>query len=107
MFPAANEAFSHFFEKLGYEVTYEGKIATGERWYEIYDHRGLLFQISMPPPSIAELVADLPHLIEGRSTTGPANYWLNTGPTNYWLACENNENLRELLHRALAAEAPA
>jgi len=91
--PDADDAFERYFESIGYKVYWEGRIETGERWYEICDDGALVFQISMPPPPIAELVADLPHLAEGRS---------GVGPTNYWIACEDNERLRELLRRATA-----
>src|SRR5258706_11997910 len=94
LFPDANTDFAHFFEALGYKVHLEGKIATGERWYEICDDEGVAFQISMPAPSIAELIADLPHLSEGRS---------GSGPSNYWIACTDDNKLRTLLARANAA----
>lgn len=92
LFPDADASFQHFFESLGYRVYREGKMETGERWYEICDpDEGVLcFQISMPPPPIIELVADLPHLIEGRS---------GVGPTDYWCACDDDSKLRELLSR--------
>ena len=86
--PDANEAFEHFFRSFGYEVSWEGKLSTDERWYEIRDDSGLAFQISMPPPPIAELVTDLPNLIEGKK---------GVGSTDYWCACDNDNKLRELL----------
>ncbi len=89
--PDADDAFERYFESLGYKVYWEGKMETGERWYEICDEGRLAFQISMPPPPLEELIADLPHLAEGRS---------GVGPTDYWLACKDSEKLRELLRRA-------
>lgn len=93
--PDANAAFERYFELLGYTTHWEGRRETGERWYEICDPaEGVLcFQISMPPPPIAELLADLPHLIEGRS---------GVGPTDYWIACKDNNRLRDLLSRMQA-----
>lgn len=94
LFPDADEAFVGFFKKLGYHVCQDGQLATGERWYEFYDG-GLGFQISMPPPPIVELIADLPHFITGGA---------GVGPSNYWCACEDNEKLRDLLRRWRADE---
>lgn len=88
--PDADETFELFFRAFGYVVSWEGKRATGERWYEFRDASGLAFQISMPPPPIAELIADLPHFIEGSK---------GIGPTDYWCACANDDKLRELLER--------
>lgn len=95
---SADLAAKRFFETLGYRVYWEGRIETGERWYEICDpNEGVLcFQISAPPPPIEELIADLPHLIEGKP---------GIGPTNYWLACEDTRKLRELLRRATEVQA--
>lgn len=95
--PDADAAFERFFEELGYSVYWEGRRETGERWYEICDpaEGHLCFQISMPAPSIAELIVDLPLLVEGKPSVGP---------TNYWRACENNERLGELLRRVNARE---
>lgn len=97
LYPDADAAFERFFEELGYSVYWEGQMGTCERWYEICDPDAgcLCFQISMPPPPVAELVADLPFLVEGKPVIGP---------TNYWLACENNERLGELLQRVNARE---
>lgn len=91
----ANLTIKAYFESIGYRVGYEGRIETGERWYEIFNVDGdadeLHFQISMPPPSITELFADLPHLVEGKP---------GIGPTSYWMACDDNDKFRELLRRA-------
>jgi hypothetical protein len=88
-----DEEFASFFESLGYGVTYEGKQATGERWHEIYlKGEGLVVQIPWGTP-LAEFLADLPYLIEGKS---------GIGPTDYWCACEDNAKLRELHARVVA-----
>lgn len=94
LFPGAAPEFQRFFEALGYRVYWEGRRETGERWYEICDDAGLAFQISMPPPSIEELIADLPHLIENNR---------GVGASNYWLACEDPAKLRELQRRVQAS----
>jgi hypothetical protein len=91
----ANEEFAHFFLALGYKVYVDGKRSAGERWYEFYDEHGLAFQISMPPPPIAELIADLPHFADDRAGVGPADYWC---------ACDNNNKLHELLSRVQKME---
>lgn len=90
--PDADAEFERYFKVIGYTTDWDGKLETGERWYEICDpdKGGLCFQISMPPPPIAELLADLPHLLEGKP---------GVGPTDYWIACKDNEKLRELLSR--------
>lgn len=49
----------------------------------------------MPPPPVAELIADLPHFIEGE---------LGVGAVDYWCACEDASKLRDLLRRAISAE---
>ncbi len=82
--------FADFFREIGYTVGIEGRVETRERWYEIFDDGRLVFQISRPPPPLAELIADLPHLAEGRS---------GVGPTNYWLACKDGSKLRDLIRR--------
>lgn len=89
--PDADAAFERFFKELGY------RFIPGLPWYEICDpaEGGLCFQISMPAPPIAELIADLPFLVDGKP---------GVGPTNYWLACENNARLGELLRRVNARE---
>jgi len=96
LFPKTDPAIEHYFESIGYSVGYEGRLETGERWYEIYDDNGMHFQISMPAPPIGELIADLPYLIEGKS---------GIGPTDYWIACPDNAKLHELLRRVRDAEA--
>ena len=90
LFPKVDHTFERYFEAIGYRVGYEGRMDTGDRWYEIYDERGIHFQISMPAPPIAELLADLPHLVDGKP---------GIGPTRYWMACDDNDKLRELLRR--------
>ncbi len=95
--PHADATFERYFEALGYTLYWEGKMETGDRWYEICDPQVgcLCFQISMPAPPIDELIADLPYLIDGKP---------GIGPTNYWLACEDTAKLRELLRRVTVAE---
>lgn len=97
LFPDAASDFERFFKSIGYRVYCEGLRETGERWYEICDpDEGVLcFQISMPPPPIAELIADLPHLIENKR---------GVGPTDYWCACDDDDKLRELLARVRSAQ---
>ncbi len=95
LFPKTDPALERYFESIGYHVGYEGRLETGERWYEIYDDDGMHFQISMPAPPIAELIADLPYLVEGKS---------GIGPTDYWIACNDNAKFCELLRRVRAAE---
>jgi hypothetical protein len=80
---------------LGYRVHRNGKIATGDRWYEIFDEDGLAFQISMPPPSVEELIVDLPYFIDGKA---------GIGSTDYWCACEDTGKLHDLLSRARFVE---
>jgi hypothetical protein len=89
-----NEVFARFFESLGYGVTFEGRLNTGERWHEIYDGDGIICQVSFGTP-LAEFLADLPYLVEGKS---------GIGPTDYWSACEDDERLRELLSRVRSVE---
>ena len=96
--PDADDAFAAVFLAIGYQVYWDGKRSTKERWYEFYDGDGLAFQISMPPPPIAELVADLPHFIEEKP---------GIGPTDYWCACEDAGKLRTLLTRLCSAEGVA
>jgi hypothetical protein len=88
--PNASKAFENYFEALGYKIYWEGRLETGERWYECYDDGQLVFQISMPPPPIAELREDLPKILMGERTDGP---------TVYWIACPDLGALRELLSR--------
>jgi len=90
--PNADASFERYFEDLGYRVSWEGRMETGERWYEIFDDGRLALQVSMPPPPVAELITDLPHLIEKRNGVGPSNYWIASG--------KNTNALRELLRRA-------
>lgn len=99
--PSASKAFANYFETLGYKIYWEGRLETGERWYECYDDGQLVFQISMPPPPLAELREDLPKILRSERTDGP---------TVYWIACPNTEALRTLLSRMeshSAAEASA
>jgi hypothetical protein len=84
---SGNIAFAHFFESLGYGVTFEGKLDTGERWHEIYDEGGLICQIAFGTP-LAEFLADLPHFLENNP---------GIGPTVYWCAFVDDEKLRKLL----------
>ena len=97
LFPGASTTFASFFEDLGYCVYSDGRRRTGESWYEICDsdEGDLCFQISMSPPPIAELVADLPFLVEGKASIGP---------TDDWLACDNDAKLRELIRRVTAKD---
>jgi hypothetical protein len=81
-----NEEFASFFKTLGYGVTYEGQRATGELWHEIYDDDGIICQVPFGTP-IADFLADLPYLVEGKS---------GVAPHVYWCACEDDERLREL-----------
>jgi hypothetical protein len=88
-----NDAFASFFKKLGYDVTYEGRRETGERWHELYDAEGIICQVSFWTP-LAEFLADLPYLVEGKH---------DIGPTDYWLACEDDKKLHKLLTRVQSA----
>jgi hypothetical protein len=92
-----NDAFSSFFKLLGYGVTYEGSSRTGELWHEICDNEGIICQVSFGTP-IAEFLADLPYLVDGKP---------GIGPTDYWCACQDNERLRGLLARVRSAKATA
>lgn len=95
--PNGNTAFARFFELLGYGVTYEGRQETGERWHEIYDDNGLICQVLFGTP-LAEFLADLPYLVEGKP---------GIGPTDYWCACEKRQKLHELLARVRSAKVSA
>jgi hypothetical protein len=90
-----NLEFAGFFERLGYSVTYEGRRETGERWYEIYDDAGIIFQVPWGTP-LPEFLADLPYLAEGKP---------GIGPTNYWCACDDDKKLHALLARVRSAQA--
>ena len=96
--PSASKVFQDYFETLGYKVYWEGRLDTGERWYEFCDDGRLVFQISMPAPPIAELREDLPKILRGEPTDGP---------TVYWIACPDTEALRVLLSRMEAHSAEA
>lgn len=89
-----DDEFANYFEKLGYGVTYEGRIETGERWHEIYTNEGIICQVSFGTP-LAEFLADLPYLVDGKA---------GIGPTNYWCACDSNTKLREMLSRVQKME---
>jgi hypothetical protein len=89
-----NEAFAHFFELLGYGVTYEGRRATGELWHEIYDEAGIICQVPFGTP-LADFLADLPFLVEGKS---------GVAPHTYWCACDDDEKLRGLFDRVRSAK---
>lgn len=88
-----NQQFQDFFESIGYGVTYEGW-RTGERWHEIYDEDGILFQCDFGVP-IEEFVADLAYF--ARDEDSP-----RTGP-DYTFSCpdENMDRLRALHARIL------
>jgi len=92
--PDAGDTIEAFFKALGYTVSYGG-LRTGERWCEVFEGGRRMFQISLPAPPVAELIVDLPHLLEGRA---------GVGPTAYWRACDDDDKLRELLSRVRAAE---
>ena len=85
-------AFAHFFESLGYGVSFEGIIATGERWHEIYNGDGLICQVAFGTP-LTEFLADLPRLVKAGG-----------GPTDYWCACDDVAKLRKLLASIQAAK---
>ncbi len=86
-----------YFAILGYQVSLEGRVETGERWYEIYDDAGLAFQISMPLPPITELIADLPGFLTGKP---------RVHPFDYWFACEDTFKLHKLIARVHKKELP-
>jgi hypothetical protein len=90
---AVDEEFVRFFEKLGYQVGLEGEVATGERWHEIFDGSALVCQVKTRTP-LADFLADLPHLAEGRS---------GMSPTDYWCACEDDGKLRAMIRRISGA----
>lgn len=87
-----NAEFERFFRAIGYTVSLEGQREPREFWHEIFDDEGLVCQVKTETP-LAEFLADLPHIIEGRS---------GVGPTDYWYASEDDDKLREMLSRALA-----
>ena len=89
-----NEVFARFFESLGYGVTFEGRLNTGERWHEIYDEEGIIVQVAFGAP-LEEFLTDLPHLAEGKS---------GVGPTEYWCACEDDDKLRDLHARVTSVQ---
>jgi len=81
-----------FFEKLGYEVSYDGKAATGERWHEVLDDDELVMQIDFGVP-LAAFLADLPFLIKRKEGPSGIDYTVNA---------ERDSDLREMLRRANA-----
>jgi hypothetical protein len=90
-----NVEFARFFRSLGYDVTVNGKLHTGERWHEVCDGHDLVCQVAYGTP-LAEFLADLPYHIEGKP---------GIGLTDYWLACDDDDKLRELLARVRSAKA--
>lgn len=80
-----------FFKKLGYEVSWDGKMRTGERWHEVFDGGRLVIQVDFGVPLTA-LLEDLPLLVEHKEGTSSHNYTING----------TNSDLGELLRRATA-----
>ena len=85
----SGDEFSRYFREIGYAVGWDGKYGTSDRWYEIRDGEVIVCQVQATVP-LAEFLADLPHLVEGKP---------GVGPTDYWCACEDAAKLRALLER--------
>lgn len=93
----SGDEFSRFFTGLGYVVGWDGRWGTPERWYEICEDGAIVCQVQATVP-LAEFLADLPHLVEGKP---------GVGPTDYWCACEDAAKLRALWDRVRAASEAA
>ena len=82
----SGDEFSRFFTGLGYVVGWDGRWGTPERWYEDRQDGAIVCQVQATVP-LAEFLADLPHLVEGKP---------GVGPTDDRCACEDAAKLRAL-----------
>ena len=90
--PEGDKELIEFFEQLGYEVASDGKLATGERWHEVFDNGTLVMQIDFGVP-LADFLEDLPLLATRQEGTSRHDYTVNA---------EFDSDLREMWGRAEA-----
>ena len=65
-----------YFEKLGYQITWDFKTTTRETWWEIIKGEKLVAQIDMGVP-LCDIIEDFCQFYLGKSGTSKSNYKVN------------------------------